>query len=106
MDLSEDLSGSLSVAESDSNGRLEMQATLQKPASLTVRGVFKTMRQIAAEKGSGSATRKQRAVLSLLRGARCFSCTSSRLLTGCKELLPANHNVIDDTYGHRFGRGS
>ena len=47
-----------------------LQATLQKPAPLTVRGVFKTMKQIAAEKGNGSGTRKQRAVLGLLRSAR------------------------------------
>lgn len=47
-----------------------LQATLQKPAPLTVRGVFKTMKQIASEKGNGSALRKQRAVLGLLRSAR------------------------------------
>ena len=47
-----------------------LQSTLHKPAPLTIRGVFKTMKQIASEKGNGSALRKQRAVMGLLRSAR------------------------------------
>ena len=49
---------------------MRAQSTLQKPAPLTVRGVYKTMKQIASEKGNGSSLRKQRAVLGLLRSAR------------------------------------
>ena len=50
-----------------------MQSTLQKPVPLTVRGVYKTLKGIALTKGSGSAKRKQGAVMSLLRSARCKS---------------------------------
>lgn len=46
------------------------QSTLARPAPLTVRGVFGTLRQIAMEKGQGSSGRRQRAVLSLIRSCR------------------------------------
>lgn len=67
---------------------LSAQATLHKPAWLTIRGVFKTMRQIAAEKGSGSAARKQRAVLSLLRSARCGFVTAPIVLNALQLVSP------------------
>ncbi|KAK9793179.1 hypothetical protein WJX73_007861 [Symbiochloris irregularis] len=43
---------------------------MAKPAPLTVRGVYATLRRIASEKGSGSASRRQMAVLRLLRSCR------------------------------------
>ena len=46
------------------------QATLVAPAALTIRGVFQTLHQIAAEHGAGAAGRRQRAVLALLRACR------------------------------------
>lgn len=48
-----------------------LQTTLAKPAPLTVRGVYGTLRRIASETGSGAAGRRQRAVMSLLRSCRC-----------------------------------
>lgn len=47
-----------------------MQTMLHKPAPLTVPGVYKTLRQIAVEKGPGSASRRQQAVLGMLRSCR------------------------------------
>ncbi len=47
-----------------------LQTMLHRPAPLTVPGVYKTMRQIALEKGSGSASRRQQAVLGMLRSCR------------------------------------
>jgi ATP-dependent DNA ligase len=46
------------------------QATLARPAPLTVRGVLATLRGLAAERGAGAGARRQRAVLGLLRAAR------------------------------------
>ncbi|KAL4435464.1 hypothetical protein ABPG77_006226 [Micractinium sp. CCAP 211/92] len=46
------------------------QAVLQRPAPLTVPGVFATLQQMSREKGQGSAARRQRLVLSLLRACR------------------------------------
>ncbi|KAL4419767.1 hypothetical protein ABPG75_006865 [Micractinium tetrahymenae] len=46
------------------------QAMLQRPAPLTVPGVFATLQQMSREKGQGSAARRQRLVLSLLRACR------------------------------------
>ncbi|KAK9829240.1 hypothetical protein WJX72_004715 [[Myrmecia] bisecta] len=46
------------------------QMTLHRPAPLTVRGVYRTLRQIASEKGSGSSNRRQRAILGMLRSCR------------------------------------
>lgn len=43
---------------------------LHRPAPLTVPGVYKTLRQIALEKGQGSASRRQQAVLGMLRSCR------------------------------------
>ena len=43
---------------------------LHRPASLTVPGVYKTLRRIALEKGQGSAARRQQAVLGMLRSCR------------------------------------
>ena len=47
-----------------------MQTTLHRPAPLTVTGVFAALRQMAVEKGPGSAGRRQRSVLALLRSCR------------------------------------
>ena len=47
-----------------------VQTMLHKPAPLTVPGVYKTLRQIAVEKGPGSASRRQQAVLGMLRSCR------------------------------------
>lgn len=47
-----------------------MQTTLHRPAPLTVTGVFAALRQMAVEKGQGSAGRRQRSVLALLRSCR------------------------------------
>ena len=70
---------------------------LHRPAPLTVPGVYKTLRQIALEKGQGSAARRQRAVLAMLRSCRSVSasmaCMSSAALankalsaaTACKH---------------------
>ncbi|KAK9840432.1 hypothetical protein WJX74_009841 [Apatococcus lobatus] len=46
------------------------QTTLHRPAPLTVAGVFASLRQMAVEKGPGSAGRRQRSVLALLRSCR------------------------------------
>ncbi|GAB4816048.1 hypothetical protein N2152v2_003094 [Parachlorella kessleri] len=46
------------------------QATLQRPAPLTVQGVLGTLRSLAREKGQGAAGRRQRSVLGLLRACR------------------------------------
>eukprot|EP00191_Tetraselmis_sp_GSL018_P013531 CAMPEP_0177586320 /NCGR_PEP_ID=MMETSP0419_2-20121207/5006_1 /TAXON_ID=582737 /ORGANISM="Tetraselmis sp., Strain GSL018" /LENGTH=1454 /DNA_ID=CAMNT_0019076197 /DNA_START=342 /DNA_END=4706 /DNA_ORIENTATION=+ len=46
------------------------QVMLARPAPLTIRGVYSTLRKIALEKGSGSGARRQGLVLSLLRSAR------------------------------------
>lgn len=46
------------------------QTTLQPPAPLTINSLFSTLQQIAAEKGAGSAVRRTRAVLRMLRAAR------------------------------------
>lgn len=46
------------------------QATLSRPAPLTVPGVFSTLRGISVEKGQGAAGRRQRAVLRMLRSCR------------------------------------
>ncbi|KAA6428449.1 MAG: DNA ligase [Trebouxia sp. A1-2] len=43
---------------------------LHRPAPLTVAGVYKTLRQIAVQKGQGSAARRQQAVLGMLRSCR------------------------------------
>ena len=51
---------------------VSMQTTLAKPTPLTVASVYRILRGIAAEKGSGSVGRKQRAVLQLLRSCRCI----------------------------------
>ena len=47
-----------------------LQATLQRPAPLTVQGVLGTLRSLAREKGQGAAGRRQRSVLGLLRACR------------------------------------
>lgn len=47
-----------------------MQTMLHRPAPLTVAGVYKTLRQIAVQKGQGSAARRQQAVLGMLRSCR------------------------------------
>ncbi|KAL0029207.1 hypothetical protein WJX79_003015 [Trebouxia sp. C0005] len=46
------------------------QTMLHRPAPLTVAGVYKTLRQIAVQKGQGSAARRQQAVLGMLRSCR------------------------------------
>lgn len=46
------------------------QTMLHKPMPLTVPRVYKTLRQIAMEKGSGAAGRRQQAVLAMLRCCR------------------------------------
>ena len=52
---------------------------LHRPAPLTVPGVYKTLRQIALEKGQGSASRRQQAVLGMLRSCRCVKLTTASL---------------------------
>ncbi len=47
-----------------------MQTMLHRPAPLTVAGVYKTLRQIAEQKGQGSAARRQQAILGMLRSCR------------------------------------
>ena len=58
-----------------------MQTMLHRPAPLTVPGVYKTLRQIAVEKGPGSAARRQQAVLGMLRSCRYCSNQNARALT-------------------------
>jgi hypothetical protein len=43
---------------------------LQAPAPLTVRGVFKALHSVAAEKGAGAANRRKQIILRLLRSCR------------------------------------
>ena len=47
-----------------------LQTMLHRPAPLTVPGVYKTLRQIALQKGQGSAARRQQAILGMLRSCR------------------------------------
>ena len=47
-----------------------MQTMLHRPAPLTVAGVYRTLRQIAVQKGQGSAARRQQAILGMLRSCR------------------------------------
>ena len=67
-----------------------MQTTLHRPAPLTVTGVFAALRQMAVEKGPGSAGRRQRSVLALLRS--CRSVLSLQYLFAGQS-LPLSHVV-------------
>ena len=58
------------AVRASSKKRVVLQTMLHKPAPLTVPGVYKTLRQIAVEKGPGSASRRQQAVLGMLRSCR------------------------------------
>lgn len=62
-----------------------MQTMLHRPAPLTVAGVYKTLRQIAVQKGQGSAARRQQAVLGMLRSCRYLSSSL---------MLPVVMNVV------------
>lgn len=62
-----------------------MQTTLHRPAPLTVPGVFATLRKIAGEKGPGSAARRQRAILQLLRS--CRDCETRYLIRTLVQVL-------------------
>lgn len=55
-----------------------LQTMLHRPAPLSVAGVYKTLRQIALEKGAGSAARRQQAILSMLRSCRWECIVSLR----------------------------
>lgn len=58
-----------------------MQTMLHRPAPLTVAGVYKTLRQIAVQKGQGSAARRQQAVLGMLRSCRYITMTVSIMIS-------------------------
>lgn len=49
---------------------LLFQTMLIQPAALTVRGVYKSLRSMAEQKGSGATARRKQTILSLLRSCR------------------------------------
>ena len=50
--------------------RVSLQTMLIQPAALTVRGVYKSLRSMAEQKGSGATARRKGTILSLLRSCR------------------------------------
>ncbi|KAK9865080.1 hypothetical protein WJX84_011403 [Apatococcus fuscideae] len=66
------------------------QTILHRPAPLTVSGVFAALRQMAVEKGAGSAGRRQRSVLALLRS--CRECETRYLVRTLVQNLRVGAN--------------
>ena len=64
-----------------------LQTMLHKPMPLTVPRVYKTLRQIAMEKGSGAAGRRQQAVLAMLRCCRSARFCSFEMSVMCWRIL-------------------
>lgn len=57
-----------------------VQTMLIQPAPLTVRGVFKSLHNVAKQKGAGATARRRQSILHLLRSCRCLPYSSRSLL--------------------------
>ena len=59
---------------------LLLQTMLIQPAPLTVRSVYKSLRSMAEQKGSGATARRKQTILSLLRSCRQGPSATTTLL--------------------------
>ena len=55
------------------------QTMLIQPAALTVRGVYRSLRSMAEQKGSGATARRKQTILHLLRSCRSALNISQQL---------------------------